>query len=90
MHINLWSQNLNENKPDEIPSHRREDNIKMDPEGIGYDGVDSIHIAQDKVPTLVFVKTDMGPSGSIRSREFIVQLPSVSFSYATELDISSF
>jgi hypothetical protein len=39
------------------------DNIKMDLEGVGYNGVDSVHIDQDMAPMyFLFVKTGVGYS----------------------------
>jgi hypothetical protein len=40
----------------ETPRYRWKDNIKMYLQGIGYEGVDQIHVDQDKVQCGVFVK----------------------------------
>jgi len=41
------------------PKRRREDNIRMDPKEIGWEGVDWIHLAQDRNKWRALVNTVM-------------------------------
>jgi hypothetical protein len=48
MHTKFWSENLNWKRPLGRLKRRCEDNIKMDPRETGWEGVDWIHLAQDR------------------------------------------
>jgi hypothetical protein len=52
--------------------HRQEDNIKMDLREMGYEGVDWIHLAQDRDQWWGSCEHDNEPSGSILSEQFLV------------------
>jgi len=47
MHTSFWSENLKE-EPLGRSRRRWEDNVKMDLREIGWEGVDWIHLPQDK------------------------------------------
>jgi hypothetical protein len=48
-----------EKRPPGRPTHRWEDNIKMDPRGIGWSGTDWIDLAQDRDQWRALVNTAM-------------------------------
>jgi hypothetical protein len=51
---------------------RWEDNIRMDPREIGWEGVDLIHLAQARERTIVgFCEHGNEPSGSTKVEEFL-------------------
>jgi hypothetical protein len=52
------------------PSYRWEDNIRMDPTEIGREGVDWIHLAQNRDQWRVLVNTVNELSGSIKGGEY--------------------
>jgi hypothetical protein len=47
MHAKFWSEDIKE-KTTWRPMRRPEDNIRMDLKGIGWEGVDWMHVAQDR------------------------------------------
>jgi len=53
MHIAFWVEKL------KAPTHRLEDNIRMDLREIGCEGVDWIHLIQDRVQWWALVNTVM-------------------------------
>jgi hypothetical protein len=54
------------------PRHRWEGNIRMDVRGVEYEGVDWIHLAENRNQWRVVVNTVMNqPSGSIKGRGFL-------------------
>jgi hypothetical protein len=48
MHIIFWLENLNGKDHTRRPRRRWEDNIRLDLRKIGWEGVDWIHLAQDR------------------------------------------
>jgi hypothetical protein len=52
------------------PRHGWED-IRIDPTEIGWEGVDWIHLAQDRDQWQVLVNTVLEPSDSIKGRKFL-------------------
>ena len=48
MYTGLWWGNLKEKRQLGRPRRRWEDNIKMDPQKVGFGGMDWIDLAQDK------------------------------------------
>jgi len=51
--------------------HRWEDNIKMDLQDVGWEGMDWIDLAQDRDRWRALVNAVMNQSGSIKCREFL-------------------
>jgi hypothetical protein len=51
--------------------HRWEDNIKMDLRGIGWGGMDWIHLAQDKKPVEGSCEHSSNASGSVKCWEIL-------------------
>jgi len=58
-------------RPSGIPMHRQENTIRMDLREIGWEGVDWLHLAQNKDQQQAVVNMVNEPSGSIKSWEFL-------------------
>jgi hypothetical protein len=59
MHTKLWSEKPEGKRPLVRPRRRWEDNIRMDLREIGWEGVDWMHLAQDRDHCRSLVNTVM-------------------------------
>jgi hypothetical protein len=57
----FWSERPEGKRPLGRPKHRWKDNIRMDLREVGWEGVDWIHLAQDKDQWQAFVTMIMNP-----------------------------
>jgi hypothetical protein len=64
---NILVGKLEEKRPLGRPQPRWENNIRMDIRKIGYEGVDCMHLAQDRGPVAGFCEHGNEPSGFIKS-----------------------
>jgi hypothetical protein len=71
MHTKFWSENLKRRYHLERLRRRLEDKIRMDVTEIGWEGVDCIHLAQDRDQWRAVVNTVNEPSVSIKGGEFL-------------------
>jgi hypothetical protein len=55
----------------EILRHKWDDNIRLETREIGWEGVDWMHLAQDRDQWRTLVNTVMNLRGSIKGREFL-------------------
>jgi hypothetical protein len=88
IHTNLWSVNLK--GPLGGPRPRWKDNVKINIEGRGYEGVDWIHPTQDRAQWQILVSTALNIRLHIKCGKFSACLTTISFSRRTLLRLVTF
>jgi hypothetical protein len=86
MRTRYWSENLKGRQRSlEKRSRRWEDNIRMDPRETGWEGVDWMHLAQERNQWRDLLNTVMNLRISLEAGNFLMSSVTVSFSRRTLL-----
>jgi hypothetical protein len=69
--VENFGQKSRQDETTQRPRHRREDNIRIDLRETGWEGVDWMHLVQDRDNWWTLVNTVMNHPGSIHGGKFL-------------------